>query len=96
MQGVILAVIEHPEMAGRVAYRGAAPRRAHGRRPNRGAGDSRTPPDAAILPSEEVLTRKHELQIREREQARITALKAAFDAWCRRHRNRGFRRMGRR
>jgi nucleotide-binding universal stress UspA family protein len=80
MQGVILAVIEHPETAGRVLT--AAQRLGQLMGSARiEALAIRTPPDAAILPSEEVLTRKHELQIREREQARITALKAAFDRW---------------
>lgn len=41
----------------------------------------RTPPEATILPSEEVLGHHDELHIRVEEQHRSDALKQAYDAW---------------
>ncbi|HEY4043771.1 MAG TPA: universal stress protein [Rhodopila sp.] len=41
----------------------------------------RTPPEATILPSEEVLTKRQFTLVRERERARASALRAAFDQW---------------
>ena len=80
MQGVILAVIEHPEMAGRVLTAAQRLEELIGKCPNRGAGDSNAA--GCRHPAQRGgVDRKHELQIREREQARITALKAAFDQW---------------
>jgi nucleotide-binding universal stress UspA family protein len=81
MSGVVLAVIESPQAAARTLAAAA--------RVARLMGDSRievlairTPPEATILPSEEVLTRKRELEIRAGEQERVAALKAVFEAWA--------------
>jgi nucleotide-binding universal stress UspA family protein len=41
----------------------------------------RVPPESTILPSEEVLTTRHAACIRDREAARVAALRQAFDAW---------------
>src|SRR5215471_10185844 len=42
----------------------------------------RTPPVATILPSEEVLSRRDELRIREAERNRAAALKEGYDGWA--------------
>ncbi|PPQ35328.1 hypothetical protein CCS01_08145 [Rhodopila globiformis] len=39
------------------------------------------PPEATILPSEEVLTKRRAYYIRDREDVRISALRTAFDDW---------------
>jgi nucleotide-binding universal stress UspA family protein len=39
------------------------------------------PPEATILPSEEVLTKRHIKYIREREDVRVSALRQEFDDW---------------
>jgi nucleotide-binding universal stress UspA family protein len=49
----------------------------------------RMPPEATILPSEEVLTTRQATRIREREQERAAALQAAFDRWAARTRSEG-------
>jgi nucleotide-binding universal stress UspA family protein len=49
----------------------------------------RMPPEATILPSEEVLTARREMRIREQEQARAAALRSAFDPWADRARSEG-------
>lgn len=80
MPGVILAVVERPEMAARVLtavgwladLTGAA-------RVNVLA--IRTPPLATIMPTEQILTREQEARLRAGEQHRIDALEAIFDAW---------------
>jgi len=41
----------------------------------------RTPPEATIMPTEEVLTARRAEQIRARENARAAELTAAFEAW---------------
>jgi nucleotide-binding universal stress UspA family protein len=41
----------------------------------------RVPPEATILPSEEVLTRRHAAYIRKREETRVAALRKEFDVW---------------
>ena len=41
----------------------------------------RIPPEATILPSEEVLTKRHSKYIREREEVRVAALRREFDGW---------------
>jgi len=42
----------------------------------------RLPPEATILPSEEVLTPRQAAFVREREDARIATLRACFDRWA--------------
>ncbi|MBV8578071.1 MAG: universal stress protein [Acetobacteraceae bacterium] len=80
MPGVILTFIEHPEVADRALSAAARLAGLMG-----GARIEvlaiRVPPEATIMPTEEVLTRKYALQVRARGEARIAALKAAFDAW---------------
>ena len=49
----------------------------------------RVPPEATILPSEEVLTVRRETRIREQEHARAAALRSAFDHWAERTRSEG-------
>jgi nucleotide-binding universal stress UspA family protein len=49
----------------------------------------RLPPEATILPSEEVLTTRHAAQIREREGQRVAALRAVYENWVGRPRNTG-------
>jgi nucleotide-binding universal stress UspA family protein len=41
----------------------------------------RTPPEASIAPSEEILTPQREAELREFEAARSDAVRASFDAW---------------
>lgn len=80
MSGVILALVEHPDMALHTLM--AARRLAMlmgSARINVLA--TRMPPEATILPTEEILTRRQALEIRTREQARVTALRGVFDAW---------------
>lgn len=81
MPGVVLAVIEHPDVAGRVlaAARCLAER----------AGAARIivlavrrPPIETIMPTEEILTRTAEIRIRDEERRRTAALKAIFDVWA--------------
>ncbi|MFL5285728.1 MAG: universal stress protein [Rhodopila sp.] len=42
---------------------------------------ARIPPEATILPSDEVLTKRHATYVREREEARTAALRKEYDAW---------------
>jgi hypothetical protein len=80
MSGVILAVPDRPDCAARVLA--AAARLAELTRSTRiNVLAIRTPPIATILPTEEILTRRDELRIRNDEQARTHALKAIYDAW---------------
>jgi nucleotide-binding universal stress UspA family protein len=81
MSSVVLAIVESPQVAPRTLA--AAARLAHLMENARvEVLVVRMPPEATILPSEEVLTRKRELEIRAGEQQRVTALKAIFDAWA--------------
>src|SRR3954452_17133646 len=41
----------------------------------------RIPPEATILPSEEVLTKRHIKYIRDREEVRMAALRREFEDW---------------
>ncbi|MBV8521687.1 MAG: universal stress protein [Acetobacteraceae bacterium] len=78
---VILAIVEHPELANRtLAAAGCLSQlMGHARIDVLGI---RTPPEATIMPSEEVLTRSQERQIREREERRLAGLRRVFDAWA--------------
>jgi nucleotide-binding universal stress UspA family protein len=80
MPGVILAVVEQPRVAARILaaaswladLMGAALINVLA---------IRLPPEATILPTEQILTEQDERLIREREDARITALAEIFQAW---------------
>lgn len=81
MTGVILTLLERPDTApGLLA--------ASGRLAELMGGACvdvlvvRMPPEATILPSEEVLTREQQRRVREREGQRAAALRAAFDGWA--------------
>jgi nucleotide-binding universal stress UspA family protein len=81
MPGVILAFLAEPEAADAVlssAEHLAA--QCDAARIN-GLG-VRLPPIETIMPTEEVLTHGQEARIREREQKRVEALKAAFRRWA--------------
>jgi hypothetical protein len=74
-------VIEHPDAAGRVlAAAQCFAERAGAVRINVLA--VRRPPIDTIMPTEEVLTRKSEISIRDEERRRTAALKAIFDLWA--------------
>lgn len=81
MSGVILAVLEHPD---------AAPQTLAAARGLADLMDSvrinvlaiRVPPELTIMPTEEVLTRHQAARLQAQEQTRMTALRAAFDAWA--------------
>jgi nucleotide-binding universal stress UspA family protein len=77
MPGVVLAVPDRPQAAPHVLT--AATRLME----MTGAARLiiRIPPEATILPSEEVLTREREARIRRDEQHRIDAIKAIYDSW---------------
>ncbi len=81
MPGVILAVLESPDIASRVL---AGARRlaelTDATRINVVA--IRMPPIATIIPSEEILTRQQENRIRAEERHRADTLKAVFNAWA--------------
>jgi nucleotide-binding universal stress UspA family protein len=49
----------------------------------------RMPPEATILPSEEVLTKRQITLVKAREEARATALRGEFDVWAARARGEG-------
>ena len=77
---VILVVLDHPAAAG--ALLGAAWRLAElcgAARIN--ALLVRTPPEAMVSPSEEVLTAQREAELRGAEADRANAVRSAFDAW---------------
>lgn len=85
MDGVVLALLERPGTApGLLAAAG------HLAALMGGAGVEplvvRTPPEATILPSEEVLTAEHAARIRSAEQQRAASLRVAFDHWAARSR----------
>jgi nucleotide-binding universal stress UspA family protein len=81
MPGVIIAVIERPEVAARTLAGAERLAQLMGGGARIEVLAIRMPPEATILPSEEVLTRKQELHLREREEARIAGLKSIFDTW---------------
>ena len=80
MTGVILTVIEHPDAAPGVLTATACFAGLMG-----GARIHvlaiRVPPEASILPTEEVMTPQHAQHVRDEEAARVAALRASFDAW---------------
>ena len=80
MSGVILALLEHPATAPHIlaAAHGLATRMGHARI---NVLAVRMPPDATIMPTEEVLTQRQASEIRAREQHRVQALHVAFTAW---------------
>jgi nucleotide-binding universal stress UspA family protein len=80
MTGVILALAEHPDSVPRTlsAARTLAGLMG-GARINVLA--VRLPPEATIMPTEEILSRHRATEIRDREQARVARLHAAFEAW---------------
>lgn len=81
MPGLILAVLEHPEMAAHMlsAARCLAVLTSAARV---NVLAIRMPPIEAIMPTEEVLSRNEEIRIRAKERYRADALKAIFDAWA--------------
>ncbi|CAH2601072.1 Universal stress protein [Rhodovastum atsumiense] len=80
MCDVILAVIERPETA-RQTLDGARRLADLMQSARINVLAPRLPPEATILPTEEVLTAHKAEQIRAREQARIVALRPVFDEW---------------
>ena len=81
MPDVILVVLDHPSAAG--AMLGAARQLAElcgAARIN--ALLVRTPPEAMVSPSEEVLTAHRETELRDAEADRANAVRSAFDAWA--------------
>jgi nucleotide-binding universal stress UspA family protein len=80
MSGVILAVPDRPEVAPDVlaaaAHLGELTRPTH-----INVLVVRTPPVSTILPSEEILSRRDELRIRDGERRRADALKRIYDGW---------------
>ncbi len=80
MSGVILALPDRPDAAPHVLAAAAClAKLTDCGRIN--VLSIRTPPLSTILPSEEVLTREHELRIRDAESRRTEALKRIFDQW---------------
>src|SRR5947209_1586376 len=81
MPGLILTVLEHPEIAARLlsAARCLAVLTSAARV---NVLAIRIPPIETIMPTEEVLSRKNEVRIRAEERHRADALKAMFDAWA--------------
>jgi nucleotide-binding universal stress UspA family protein len=81
MPGVILTLLEHPGMSPGLLAASECLADLFG-----GASIDvlvvRMPPEATILPSEEVLTRQHEAYIKAREQVRAAALRRDFDLWA--------------
>jgi nucleotide-binding universal stress UspA family protein len=81
MTSVILSIVDRPDSAPNVlAAAGCFGSLMGGARINVLA--VRVPPDATIMPTEEVMTRSHEARIRASEQVRIVALKAVYEAWA--------------
>lgn len=81
MRGVILTLLERPDTAPDLL---AASERLAGLMGGAriDALVVRMPPEATILPGEEVLTRQREARIREQEEQRAAALRTAFDNWA--------------
>lgn len=81
MSDVVLVVPEHPAAAGMLL--GATRRLAELCKATRiYALVVRTPPEALISPSEEVLTAEREAALRQSEAARAAAVQAEIDAWA--------------
>ncbi|MEI9988286.1 MAG: universal stress protein [Aliidongia sp.] len=81
MPGVILAFLAEPEAADAVLS--SAERLAAQCTASRINGlGVRLPPIETIMPTEEVLTHEQEVRMREREQKRAEALRAAFRQWA--------------
>ncbi|MBN9559211.1 MAG: universal stress protein [Alphaproteobacteria bacterium] len=81
MPSVILAVLDHPPAADRLlAAATCLADLIGGARIN--ALLVRTPPEATILPGDEVLTLRREAEIRAIGASRAAAVKAVFDAWA--------------
>ena len=80
MSGVILALLEHPEVALHTltAARSLADLMGSARI---NVLTVRVPPESTIMPTEEILTRRQAEILRGREHDRMAALHAAFDAW---------------
>lgn len=80
MQGVILVVLDRPDVTSRVLE--AARRLAELTDAARiNAIAIRMPPIATIMPTEEILTPEQESRIRAAERHRAEALRAVFDSW---------------
>jgi len=81
MSDVVLAILHHPDAA--AAVLSAARRLAELCDATRiNALVVRTPPEAMISPSEEVLTAAREAELRDAEAARATALHVIFGTWA--------------
>jgi len=81
MSSVILAVLDHPPASsGLLAAASYLADLVGGARVN--ALLVRTPPEATIVPSEEVLTLQRETEIRAIEAARAAAARTVFHAWA--------------
>lgn len=81
MSSVILAVLDHPPASGGLlAAAGCLADLVGGARIN--ALLIRTPPEATIVPSEEVLTLRREIEIRALEDSRAAAARTVFQAWA--------------
>ncbi|MDR3534379.1 MAG: universal stress protein [Rhodopila sp.] len=81
MSGVILAVVEHPASALQTlaTARGLADLMGSARI---NVLVTRAAPESTIMPTEEILTWRQQTNLPDREQARVTALRKAFDAWA--------------
>jgi nucleotide-binding universal stress UspA family protein len=81
MSSVILAVLDHPPASrGLLEAAGCLADLVGGARVN--ALLVRTPPEATIVPSEEVLTLQRETEIRASEADRAAAARTVFQAWA--------------
>ena len=81
MSGVIVALIEHPESAlGTLAAARNLATLMGGARINVLA--VRMPPEAMIMPTEEVLTKHRAAEFRSHERERVRALHAVFEPWA--------------
>jgi nucleotide-binding universal stress UspA family protein len=81
MSSVILAVLDHPSACGGLlAAAGRLAEIVGGARIN--ALLVRTPPEATIVPSEEVLTLRREIAVRALEACRAVAAQTAFQTWA--------------
>lgn len=81
MAGVILVLLERPNSAaGLLAAASCLAELIGGARVD--VLVVRMPPEATIIPSEEILTPRQEAYIKERERARAAELKVAFDTWA--------------
>jgi nucleotide-binding universal stress UspA family protein len=81
MSSVILAVLDHPHAGGGLlAAAGCLADLVGGARIN--ALLIHTPPEATIVPSEEVLTLQREIEIRALEASRAARIRTVFEAWA--------------